>query len=131
MPLLVQRNAGAVRFDSCERQKCLAAVSSYLPPGIKTGKPLAASGVQKAARTALGTRRGLCHAPTRPREAGHGLRAPPGMNRQLQRLAVERRPEACLGCGFENGCSLHGCAVLRRVSRVVAMVEGERGEEHV
>lgn len=49
---------------------------------------------------------------------------PPGMNRQLQRLAVERRPEACLGCGFENGCSLHGCAVLRRVSRVVAMVEG-------
>lgn len=51
---------------------------------------------------------------------------PPGMNRQLQRLAVERRPEACLGCGFENGC-----AVLRRVSRVVARVEGERGEEHV
>lgn len=48
----------------------------------------------------------------------------PDLTRQLQRLAVERRPEACLGCGFENGCSLHGCAVLRRVSRVVAMVEG-------
>ena len=49
---------------------------------------------------------------------------PPGMARQLQRLAVERRPEACLGCGFKNGCSLHGCAVLRRVSRVVAVAEG-------
>lgn len=49
---------------------------------------------------------------------------PTGIARQLQRLAVERRPEACLGCGFENGCSLHGCAVLRRVSRVVAVAEG-------
>ena len=48
----------------------------------------------------------------------------PDLTRQLQRLAVERRPEACLGCGFENGCSLHGCAVLRRVSRVVAVAEG-------
>lgn len=48
----------------------------------------------------------------------------PDLTRQLQRLAVERRPEACLGCGFENGCSLHGCAVLRRVSRVVAVEEG-------
>ena len=48
----------------------------------------------------------------------------PDLARQLQRLAVERRPEACLGCGFENGCSLHGCAVLRRVSRVVAVAEG-------
>ena len=49
---------------------------------------------------------------------------PPGMARQLQRLAVERRPEACLGCGFENGCSLHGCAVLRKISRIVARAEG-------
>lgn len=48
----------------------------------------------------------------------------PGLTRQLQRLAVERRPEACLGCGFENGCSLHGCAVLRKISRIVARAEG-------
>lgn len=48
----------------------------------------------------------------------------PDLTRQLQRLAVERRPEACLGCGFENGCSLHGCAVLRKISRIVARAEG-------
>lgn len=51
-------------------------------------------------------------------------RPTPGLTRQLQRLAVERRPEACLGCGFENGCSLHGCAVLRKISRIVARAEG-------
>lgn len=33
---------------------------------------------------------------------------------QLERLAVERRPEACFGCGLENGCTLHGCAALRK-----------------
>ena len=32
--------------------------------------------------------------------------------RQLRALAIERRPEACLGCGFEHGCSVHGCAVI-------------------
>ena len=34
---------------------------------------------------------------------------------QLRRLKSERRPEACFGCGLEHGCSLHGCAVLRKV----------------
>lgn len=33
--------------------------------------------------------------------------------RQAEVLAVERRPEACLGCGFEHSCSLHGCAVIK------------------
>lgn len=56
---------------------------------------------------------------------------PPGMNRQLQRLAVERRPEACFGCGYEHNCHRDGCAVLRKISRIVARVEGKGGEEHV
>lgn len=34
--------------------------------------------------------------------------------KQLRRTAIERRPEACLGCGFEHNCSVHGCAVIRR-----------------
>lgn len=34
--------------------------------------------------------------------------------RQLHRLAIERRPEACLGCGLEHNCSVHGCAVIRK-----------------
>ena len=38
---------------------------------------------------------------------------PAGLH-QLRRLKSERRPEACFGCGLEHGCSLHGCAVLRK-----------------
>lgn len=48
---------------------------------------------------------------------------PPGTSRQLQRLAEEGRPGACLGCGFENACASRGCAVLRTVSRMVAIIE--------
>lgn len=48
---------------------------------------------------------------------------PPGTARQLQRLAEEGRPGACNGCGFENACAARGCAVLRSVSRIVAIIE--------
>ena len=49
---------------------------------------------------------------------------PLGLAAQLQRLATEERPGACLGCGFEHNCRRDGCAVLRKVSRIVARVEG-------
>ena len=39
--------------------------------------------------------------------------------RQLHRLAIERRPEACLGCGREHNCSVHGCAVIRKAWRLL------------
>lgn len=39
--------------------------------------------------------------------------------RQLHRLAIERRPEACFGCGREHNCSVHGCAVIRKVLRLL------------
>lgn len=48
---------------------------------------------------------------------------PPGTSRQLQRLAQEGRPAACLGCGFENACAARGCALLRSVSQIVAVIE--------
>lgn len=48
---------------------------------------------------------------------------PPGTSRQLQRLAAEGRPGACLGCGFENACAARGCALLRSVSKIVALIE--------
>jgi len=48
---------------------------------------------------------------------------PPGTARQLQRLAAEGRPGACLGCGFENACAARGCALLRSVSKIVAVIE--------
>lgn len=48
---------------------------------------------------------------------------PPGAARQLQRLAAEGRPGACLGCGFENACAARGCALLRSVSKIVDLIE--------
>lgn len=48
---------------------------------------------------------------------------PPGTARQLQRLAQEGRPAACLGCGFENACASRGCALLHNVSHMVAIIE--------
>ena len=44
--------------------------------------------------------------------------------KQAEVLAVERRPEACLGCGFEHSCSLHGCAVIKAL---IEMTEAEKG----
>lgn len=44
---------------------------------------------------------------------------PPDELRQLHRLAIERRPEACLGCGLEHDCSVHGCAVIRKAWRLL------------
>ena len=31
----------------------------------------------------------------------------------LRRLKVETGSLACLGCGHEHNCSVHGCAILR------------------
>lgn len=39
--------------------------------------------------------------------------------RQLHRLAIERRPEACFGCGQEHDCSVHGCAVIRKALQLL------------
>lgn len=39
--------------------------------------------------------------------------------RQLHRLAIERRPEACSGCGMEHDCYVYGCAVIRKALRLL------------
>lgn len=54
---------------------------------------------------------------------------PPGLSSQLQRLVMEERPGACVGCGFENNCKTHGCAVLRKISRIVAVIDGKGSEK--
>ena len=46
-------------------------------------------------------------------------RMTPDELRQLHRLAIENRPEACLGCGLEHDCSVHGCAVIRKALRLL------------
>lgn len=54
---------------------------------------------------------------------------PPGLAAQLQRLATEERPGACLGCGFEHNCRRDGCSVLRRISGIVAVIKGGETDE--
>lgn len=49
---------------------------------------------------------------------------PAGSGRQLERIAAEKLPGACVGCGFEQNCGEQGCALLRKISRVVAVLEG-------
>ena len=41
--------------------------------------------------------------------------------RQLHRLDIERRPEACSGCGLEHDCYVYGygCAVIRKALRLL------------
>ena len=53
---------------------------------------------------------------------------PPGLTAQLQRLTTEERPGACVGCGFEQSCATHGCAVLRKISHIVAREGGKPHE---
>lgn len=36
--------------------------------------------------------------------------------RQLDRMALERRPEVCFGCGLEHNCARDGCAALRKAA---------------
>lgn len=46
-------------------------------------------------------------------------RMTPDELRQLHCLAIERRPEACLGCGLEHDCFVYGCAVIRKALRLL------------
>ncbi len=52
----------------------------------------------------------------------------PSYTRQLHLVKAEGLPGACLGCRFERGCREHGCAVLRRVSRIVAVIQGKTSD---
>lgn len=40
--------------------------------------------------------------------------------RALRRLMVETGSLACLGCGHEHSCGIHGCAVLRQAAERLA-----------
>lgn len=34
----------------------------------------------------------------------------------LRRLKVQTGSLACLGCGYEHNCGIHGCAILRETA---------------
>lgn len=44
----------------------------------------------------------------------------------LKRLKVQTGSLACLGCGREHNCGIHGCAILREA---IAFVEKELAED--
>ena len=39
----------------------------------------------------------------------------PELLQAIRRLKVETGSFACLGCGYEHDCGIHGCAILRAV----------------
>lgn len=40
----------------------------------------------------------------------------------LPRLRVETGSIACLGCGHEHGCSVHGCAIIREAADLIEAI---------
>ena len=38
---------------------------------------------------------------------------------QLRRMSVETGSLACLGCGHEHNCGIHGCALLRQAAETI------------
>lgn len=40
--------------------------------------------------------------------------------RRMREMAVNTGALNCLGCGYEHGCGVHGCAVLRRAADILA-----------
>lgn len=40
----------------------------------------------------------------------------------LRRLCVETGSIACLGCGLEHGCSVHGCAIIREAADLIEAI---------
>ena len=47
------------------------------------------------------------------------------LKRALARLKVETGSLACLGCGYEHSCGIHGCAILNAALRTLKHMERE------
>lgn len=41
----------------------------------------------------------------------------------LERLKVETGSLVCLGCGHEHSCSTHGCAIIRKATELIKIME--------
>lgn len=39
--------------------------------------------------------------------------------RNLRRLKVQTGSLACLGCGYEHNCGIHGCCIMREAARLI------------
>lgn len=43
--------------------------------------------------------------------------------KSLQRLKVETESIACLGCGHEHNCGIHGCAIIREAAELISSIQ--------
>lgn len=52
---------------------------------------------------------------------------------QLRRMSVQTGSLMCLGCGYEDNCGIHGCALLRKAVETIenqaAAIEDLRDHE--
>lgn len=49
----------------------------------------------------------------------------------LRRLKVETGRIACLGCGYEHNCSIHGCRIMRVAAERLEQLTGAVGRQEV
>ncbi len=49
----------------------------------------------------------------------------------LRRLKVQTGSIACLGCGYEHNCSVHGCHIMRAAAERLAQLTGAVGRQEV
>ena len=49
----------------------------------------------------------------------------------LRRLKVETGSIACLGCGYEHNCSVHGCRIMRVAAERLEQLTGAVGRQEV
>lgn len=43
----------------------------------------------------------------------------------LRRLKVQTGSVACLGCGYEHSCSVHGCRIMRLCAERLEQLTGQ------
>lgn len=46
----------------------------------------------------------------------------------LDALAVQTGSLACLGCGHEHNCGIHGCAIIREAAKTIRELIVEKGQ---
>ena len=49
----------------------------------------------------------------------------------LRRLKVETGSIACLGCGYEHNCSVHGCRIMRAAAGRLEQLTSAVGRQEV
>lgn len=49
----------------------------------------------------------------------------------LRRLRVQTGSIACLGCGYEHNCGIHGCRILRDAADRLERLTGDSGSQKV